>query len=97
MCNGTYPLGDRVIECSCPSCVGVIRVEYYITSPYFGEAWHRDIPKRKSGGLRDPSQRRIAKYNYDCRRPESYLEPWQVELLTHPRHVWWARRKRQSS
>ena len=48
MCIGTYPLGDKVIQCSCPSCVGVVRAEYYITSPYYnGEAWHRDIPKRK--------------------------------------------------
>ena len=35
-------------NCSCPSCVGVVRADYYITSPYYnGEAWHRDIPKRK--------------------------------------------------
>ena len=35
-------------DCSCPSCVGVVLAEYYITSPYYnGEAWHRDIPKRK--------------------------------------------------
>ena len=35
-------------DCSCPSCVGVVRADYYITSPYYnGEAWHRDIPKRK--------------------------------------------------
>jgi len=67
------------------------------TSPYFGEAWHRVTPKRKSGGpLRDPSQRRIAKYNYHCQRPEEYLESWQSELLNHPRHIRWARRKRQS-
>jgi hypothetical protein len=84
-------------NCSCPSCVGIVRAEYYITSPYFGEAWHRVIPKRKSGGpLRDPSQRRIAKYNYHCQRPEEYLESWQSELLNHPRHIRWARRKRQS-
>ena len=35
-------------NCSCPSCVGIPRAEYYVTSPYYnGEAWHRDIPKRK--------------------------------------------------
>ena len=35
-------------DCSCPSCVGIPRSEYYLTSPYYnGEAWHRDIPKRK--------------------------------------------------
>ena len=35
-------------NCSCPSCVGIPRSEYYATSPYYnGEAWHRDIPKRK--------------------------------------------------
>ena len=35
-------------DCSCPSCVGIVRAEYYLTSPYYnGEAWHRDIPKRK--------------------------------------------------
>ena len=35
-------------NCSCPSCVGTVLAEYYITSPYYnGEAWHRDIPKRK--------------------------------------------------
>ena len=35
-------------NCSCPSCVGIPRAEYYLTSPYYnGEAWHRDIPKRK--------------------------------------------------
>ena len=35
-------------NCSCPNCVGIPRAEYYITSPYYnGEAWHRDIPKRK--------------------------------------------------
>jgi len=51
MCIGTYPLGDKVIQCSCPSCVG-IRHEYYLTSPYYnGEAWHRDIPKRKTRRL----------------------------------------------
>lgn len=40
---------DRAHQnCSCPSCVGIIRAEYYVTSPYYnGEAWHRDIPKRK--------------------------------------------------
>ena len=48
MCLGTYPLGDQDIECSCPSCVGIPRSEYYLTSPYYnGEAWHRDTPKRK--------------------------------------------------
>ena len=89
-------------DCSCPSCVGLVRADYYATSPWYfnqGEAWHRVIPKRKSGdplGLRDPSQRRIAKYNYDLQRPEEYLEPWQSELLNHPRHIRWARRKRQS-
>ena len=36
-------------NCSCPRCVGIIRAEYYVTSPYYnGEAWHRDIPKRKT-------------------------------------------------
>jgi len=37
--------------CSCPSCVGIVRADYYITSPWYfnrGEAWHRDIPKRKT-------------------------------------------------
>jgi len=49
MCLGTYPLGDQDIECSCPSCVGIPRSEYYLTSPYYnGEAWHRDTPKRKT-------------------------------------------------
>ena len=49
MCNGTYLLGDRALQCYCPSCVGIIRAEYYITSPYYnGEAWHRDKPKRKT-------------------------------------------------
>lgn len=48
MCIGTYPLGGKDIECSCPSCVGIPRSEYYLTSPYYnGEAWHRDTPKRK--------------------------------------------------
>ena len=49
MCIGAYPLGGKDIGCSCPSCVGIPRAEYYLTSPYYnGEAWHRDTPKRKS-------------------------------------------------
>ena len=28
--------------------MGIPRSEYYVTSPHYnGEAWHRDIPKRK--------------------------------------------------
>ena len=44
MCNGTYLLGDRTFRCSCPNCDPLhdIRIMWY-----HGEAWHRDIPKRK--------------------------------------------------
>ena len=36
------------LNCSCPSCVGVVRADYYITSPYYnGEAWQGNKPKRK--------------------------------------------------
>jgi len=64
----------------------------------WGEAWHRVTPKRKSGDrvVRDPSQRRIAKYNYHCQHPHEYLEIWQVESTIHPRHLRWARREREA-
>jgi len=44
MCNGTYLLGDRTFQCRCPNCDPLhdIRIMWY-----HGEAWHRDIPKRK--------------------------------------------------
>ena len=44
MCNGTYLLGDRTLQCYCPNCDPLhdIRMMWY-----HGEAWHRDTPKRK--------------------------------------------------
>ena len=44
MCNGTYLLGDRILQCYCPNCDPLhdVRIMWY-----HGEAWHRDIPKRK--------------------------------------------------
>ena len=44
MCNGTYLLGDRTLQCYCPNCDPLhdIRIMWY-----HGEAWHRDTPKRK--------------------------------------------------
>jgi len=44
MCNGTYLLGDRILQCYCPNCdlLHDIRMMWY-----HGEAWHRDTPKRK--------------------------------------------------
>ena len=66
--------------------------DWHYTSPFLGEAWHSDIPKRKSGGLRDPSQRRIAVYNLNYKT--HFKRSWQSELLVHPRHVRWAARKR---
>lgn len=59
---------------------------------YTGEAWQSDIPKRKTGGLRDPSQRRIALYNYNSET--HFKESWQSELLTPPRHVRWGAKRR---
>ena len=45
MCNGTYLLGDRTLRCYCPNCDPLhdLRIMWY-----HGEAWHRDIPKRKT-------------------------------------------------
>lgn len=35
-------------NCSCPSCVGIPRAEYYITSPYYnGEAWRQGKPEER--------------------------------------------------
>jgi len=44
MCNGTYLLGDTTFQCGCPNCDPLhdVRIMWY-----HGEAWHRDIPKRK--------------------------------------------------
>ncbi len=61
----------------------------------WGGRRRQGLPERKSGGPRDPSQRRIAKFNYKCQRPDEYLESWQVDLPVNPRHARWARRRRK--
>ena len=36
--------------CSCPSCVGIVRADFYITSPWYfnrGEAWSENPTLRK--------------------------------------------------
>ena len=56
----------------------------------------KSSPPARGRQLRDPLQRRMLKYNYRCQHPHEYLEDWQVESTVHPRHLRWARRKRQS-
>jgi len=70
----------------CPAC----------HTRFLREAWHSDIPKRKSspGASVGPGrQRRIAVYNFQSL--DWFKSPWQGELRVPPRHVAWARRRRK--
>lgn len=78
-------------------------LSYPYCSHYGGAFWRpwserrrQGLPEqRKSGGHRDPSQRRLSKYNYELSNYfyES-LEEWQVEADWAPAHLRRARRLR---
>lgn len=83
--NGEYlPNTSGVIaQYGCVSC----------RTRFLREAWHSDIPKRKSQVTTLPGQRRIAVYNF--RSLDWFKASWQGELTVPPRQVLWARRRRK--
>jgi len=91
-CTGTYSPNKTEGACVRYPYCSHYGGAFYLT---WDERRRQGLPERKSGGPRDPSQRRIAKYNYKCQRPDEYLESWQVDLPVNPRHARWARRRRK--